>query len=251
MGPGRSKPAGFGRDALGRTPTGGGCRSHGGKPVKTGIYPLLAARRLDVTTMDSYPLPQAWDDRGVMFSAADHIGDTRALWRIAMDARSGRPAGDPFRLTRGTTVDVSPSVSNTNRVAFAAQTVPRTIFGLPIDANAGKVTGTMRRLRDDAAETGRASLSEDGRLMVFPKYEFASGGVWARDLTTGREWQLAATPQTPLNPVITVDGQWTAYTVTKVDTGGNNGPGDGYVVETIGWRSASDLQQLPDGPMDS
>ena len=96
----------------------------------------------------------------------------------------------------------------------------------------GKVTGTMRRLRDDDAKTGRASLSEDGRLMVFPKYQFASGGVWARDLTTGREWQLAATPQTPLNPVITVDGRWTAYTVTKVDTGGNDGPGDGYVVET-------------------
>ena len=56
--------------------------------------------------------------------------------------------------------------------------------------------------------------------------------MWARDLKTGREWQLAATPLTPLNPVITVDGRWTAYTVTKVDTGGNEGPGDGFVVET-------------------
>jgi Tol biopolymer transport system component len=204
----------------------------GGKPVKTGVYPLLAARRLDVTTTDIYPLPQAWDDRGVLFSAADEIGDTRALWRIAMDTRSGRPSGEPIRLTRGTTVDVWPSVSNTNRVAFAAQTVHQKMFGLPIDVNAGKVTGTMRRLRDDDARTGRPSLSEDGQLIVFPKYEFASGGVWARDLTTGREWQLAATPLTPLNPVITVDGRWTAYTVTKVDTGGNDGPGDGFVVET-------------------
>ena len=68
--------------------------------------------------------------------------------------------------------------------------------------------------------------------MVFPKYEFTSGGVKARDLTTGREWQLAATPRTPLNPVISVDGRWTAYTVTKVDTGGTDGPGDGFVVET-------------------
>ena len=129
-------------------------------------------------------------------------------------------------------MDVWPSVSNTNRVVFAAQSVTLQIFGLPVDANTGRVTGTMRRLRDDDAETGRASLSENGRLMVFPKYEFSSGGVWARDLTTGREWQLAVTPRTPLNPVITVDGRWTAYTVTKVDTGGTGGPGDGYVVET-------------------
>ena len=158
----------FGRDARGADPDWWWVPLTGGKSVKTGVYPLLAARRLDVTTTDIYPLPQAWDDHGVLFSAADHIGDTRALWRIAMDARSGRPSGDPFRLTRGTTVDVLPSVSNTNRVAFAAQTVDQQIFGLPIDANAGKVTGTMRRLRDDDAKTGRASLSEDGRLMVFP-----------------------------------------------------------------------------------
>jgi hypothetical protein len=137
-------------------------------------------------------------------------------------------------LTHGTTIDVLPSVSTENRVAFAAQTENELIFGLPIDANGGKVTGPMRRLRNDTTVTGRASLSEDGRVMVFPKYEFASGAIWARDLTTGREWQLAATPRTPLNPVVSVDGRWTAYTITKIDTGGTDGPGDGYVVETSG-----------------
>ena len=222
----------FGRDARGAAADWWRVPLTGGQPVKTGVYTLLAARRLDVTTTDIYPLAQAWDDRGVLFSAADDIGDTRALWRIAIDVRSGRPSGEPVRLTRGTTVDVWPSVSNANRVTFAAQSVSQNLFGLPIDVNAGQVTGTMRHLRDDNARTGRASLSEDGRLMVFPKYEFASGGVWARDLTTGREWQLAATPVTPLNPVVTVDGRWTAYTVTKVDQGGNDGPGDGFVVET-------------------
>ena len=206
----------------------------GGTPVKTGAYALFAEWQLNVTTTTIFPLPQAWDDRGVLFSAADRADDTRGLWRIAIDARSGRLSGNPVRLTHGTTIDVSPSVSNEHRVVFAAQTVSELIFGLPIDANAGKVTGTMRPLRDDAAVTGRASLSEDGRVMVFPKYEFASGAVWARDLATGREWQLAATPRTPLNPVITIDGRWTAYTVTKVDTGGTDGPGDGYVVQMPG-----------------
>ena len=124
--------------------------------------------------------------------------------------------------------------SQEGRVVFAAQTISQLIFGSPIDVNAGTVTGAIRRLRDDATDTGRASLSEDGRVMVFPKYEFASGGVWARDLSTGREWQLAATPRTPLNPVVTVDGRWTAYTISKTDTGGGGGPGDGYVVETAG-----------------
>ena len=223
----------FGRDAQ-KDPDWWWVPIDGGKPIKTGAYARLASRQLNVATTDLYPLPQAWDANGVLFSATDRGGDTRALWRIAIDARSGQISGDPIRLTHGTTIDESPSVSNQNGVVFAAQTTSQLIFGLPVDVNAGKVTGPMRRLRDDTAVTGRASLSEDGRVMVFPKYEFASGAVWARDLATGREWQLAATPRTPLNPVVTVDGRWTAYTITKVETGGNGGPGDGYVVEVSG-----------------
>jgi serine/threonine protein kinase len=207
---------------------------NGGQPRKTGTYARLAAQQLNIATANLYPIPQAWDANGVLFSAADGAGDTRGVWRIAIDARSGEISSDPIRLTHGTTIDVWPSTSNDSRVVFAAQTENELIFGLPIDANAGKVTGPIRRLRDDTAATGRASLSEDGRVMVFPKYEFASGAVWARDLMIGREWQLAATPRTPLNPVVTVDGRWTAYTITKVDIGGNGGPGDGYVVETSG-----------------
>jgi len=206
----------------------------GGQPISTGVYTRIAAQQLDVTTTTRYPLPQAWDAAGVLFSAANRDDDTRSLWRIAIDPRSRHVSSDAIRLTRGTTSDVLPSVSNENRVAFAAQTEAELIFGLPIDVNAGKVTGPMRRLRDDTAVTGRASVTEDGRVMVFPKYEFASGGIWARDLSTGREWQLAATPRTPLNPVVTVDGRLTAYTITYVDTGGTDGPGDGYVVDTSG-----------------
>jgi len=223
----------FGRDAR-NDPDWWWVPINGGRPTKTGTFAQLAAQQLDVTTVVRYPLPQAWDAGGVLFSVVDRGGDTRSLWRIAIDAGSGRLSGDAVRLTHGTTIDVLPSVSNDNRVAFAAQTESELIFGLPIDVNTGKVTGSIRRLRDDTALTGRASLSEDGRVMVFPKYEFASGGVWARDLTTGREWQLAATPRTPLNPVVTVDGRRTAYTITKVDTGGSDGPGDGYVLETSG-----------------
>ena len=92
----------------------------------------------------------------------------------------------------------------------------------------------LRPLRADTAPTGRAGASEDGRFLVFPRYEVGAGGVWVRDLMTGRERQLAATRATPLNPVISTDGSWVAYTVTTTERGGNQGPGVGYVVQTTG-----------------
>ena len=66
--------------------------------------------------------------------------------------------------------------------------------------------------------------------MVFPKNEFASGGVWARDSQAANG---QATPRTPLNPVVTVDGRWTG-TPFRRRTQAVGGPGDGYVVETAG-----------------
>jgi hypothetical protein len=71
-------------------------------------------------------------------------------------------------------------------------------------------------------------------LLIFPRYEIASGILWARDLRTGVERQLVATPRTPLNPAISRDARWVGYTLTKRQTGGDAGVGDGYVVETTG-----------------
>ena len=55
-----------------------------------------------------------------------------------------------------------------------------------------------------------------------------------RNLLTGEERQLVATPRTPLNPVISRDAHWVGYTLTKVQTGGDAGLGDGYVLATTG-----------------
>ena len=88
-------------------------------------------------------------------------------------------------------MDTSPAMSRDGRMVFAATTENPLIFALPLDANAGRTTGPLRRIREDTATTGRSGASEDGRLVVFPRYEFGAGGVWIRDLRTGRERQLA------------------------------------------------------------
>jgi Tol biopolymer transport system component len=213
----------------------------GGLPVQSGVYERFRGQGLELDDPNTQPYPVAWTSEGVLFSGAssslEGIGggaDSQSIWSIAVDPRTGRVAGDAIRLTHGITIDTSPAVSRDGRMVFAATTANPLLFALPLDANAGRPTGPLRRMRDDSATVGRAGASEDGRLLVFPRYEFGAGGVWIRDLRTGRERQLVATPRTPLNPVISVDGRWVAYTVTTVDIGGNSGGGAGYVVEVAG-----------------
>jgi hypothetical protein len=138
------------------------------------------------------------------------------------------------RLTQGTTLDSYAAVSRDGRVFWSALKAVESHFGFPIDATKGRVTGEPRKLHDDSAPSGRPAISLDGRLLIFPRYEADSGILWARDLQTGAERQLVATPRTPLNPAISRDARWVGYTLTKTQTGGNAGLGDGYVLEISG-----------------
>ena len=210
----------------------------GRAPVATGVYERLSAFDVMLDDPNRYPFPLAWTESGVIFAAAGAGGggdsNPRGLWRVGINRSTGRVTRDPVRLTSGTTMDTSAAVSRDGRMAFAAITERATLFVLPLDANAGRAMGEIRRVRDDTAPIGRPAASQDGSLIAFPRYEFGGGSVWIREMSTGRERQLVATPLTPLNPVISRDGRWVGYTVTLTDVGGNSGPGGGYLVDTNG-----------------
>ena len=149
-----------------------------------------------------YPYANAWTDDGVLFTATAGSGDSRNIWTLAIDRRSGRAVGDPRQLIAGPARAASPAVSRDGHLVFSDMVERTQLLGLPLDANTGRATGTPKPLRTDAARVGsRASASLDGRLLVFGILGFAGSEVWIRDLHTGRERQLAATRLASLNPL--------------------------------------------------
>jgi serine/threonine protein kinase/Tol biopolymer transport system component len=206
----------------------------GGAATRTGAFRRFAESGISVNVVRTMPYPQSWTGAGVFFSADSGNGDTRSVWLVGLDPASGRVIEPPVRLTNGSTSDSSLDVSPSGRTALSAQTVTRNTFALPLDDATGRPTGPLRRVRQDNAPSGRVSVAENGLLLAVPLIEAASSGIWVRDVTTGHERQIVATRRTPLNPVISADGQWIAYTVTARDLGGDDGPGDGFVVPTSG-----------------
>jgi Tol biopolymer transport system component len=199
-----------------------------------GAYDAFKSNGIRIDLSDTHPYPRAWLHDSVVFSGQHVDADNVGLWRIAVDAKSHRVSGAPMRLTNGTTIDESPATARDGRLVFAAQTSQELLFSMPLDGNAAKPLGGLTHVREDTTPSGRSSVSEDSALMAFPKYDLGAGSLWVRDLRTGQERQLAGTPRTPLNPVISVDGRWVGYTVTIAERGGFSGPGIGYVVETSG-----------------
>jgi serine/threonine protein kinase len=204
-----------------------------GLAVQTGVFARFQQARLRLAELRTVPYPQAWTDDGVFFAAEGGNGDTRSLWLVGIDQRSGQVARDVVRLTTGSTSDASVDVSPSGHVVLAAETFARVTFALPLDENNGRVIGPLRRVRQDNTPTGRVSVAADGLTMAVPLIEPATAGIWIRD-AMGRERQLVVTPRTPLNPVISLDGRSIGYTVSKADTGGGSGPGDGFIVSADG-----------------
>jgi Tol biopolymer transport system component len=207
----------------------------GAHATPTGAFAEFARRGIDVElNTERIPYPGAWVGEWILFSATTDPGGSLDIWRLSVEPRSARPSGDLQRLTRGTTHNWGVTISGDGHVAWAASTSSRTQFGLPIEANSGKTTGPLARLHDQTAPSGRSAITEDGRLLVFPREDYSTGGLWVLDLQNRHERQLVATPRTPLNPVVSPDGQWVGYTVTMVQTGGDSGIGDGYAVRLLG-----------------
>jgi hypothetical protein len=75
--------------------------------------------------------------------------------------------------------------------------------GETVALNTGKVLGAAQQL---TLSGGRPHLSSDGRRLVFVSYRSGDGDIWLRDVNTGKETALTATPWRESHPLISPDG---------------------------------------------
>jgi Tol biopolymer transport system component len=73
------------------------------------------------------------------------------------------------------------------------------------------VTGTLRRLTDDAAVDRRPSISRDGKKLLFLPDRVGSKDVWMKDLATGKDTNLTATPLPEIRVRVSADGSNVFY----------------------------------------
>jgi eukaryotic-like serine/threonine-protein kinase len=111
-------------------------------------------------------------------------GDVNDLWRIRISPNDWHPSGSPQRLTSGSMAEYC-RVSDNGTLAYSSMLENVNVWSLPLEANAGRLTGEMRQLTRDAAHGGDPLLSSDGRLLVFSAHKSGYAEIWIKDLVTG------------------------------------------------------------------
>jgi serine/threonine protein kinase len=192
-----------------------------GPPVATGAF--KATRKEGLTgPFLVYPwalIAPVWETRGDTLIFSARSGDSRNLWRIGISSKTWKVTGPPQRLTHSSSIEESPSVASladgSLKIAFGSLSENSDIWALPVDADAGKVTGAVSQLtRDSAADIG-ASLSPDGRKMVWISARSGNQEIWIKDMETGEDAALTASRLDKFCPVFSPDGMQVSFSANR------------------------------------
>lgn len=195
----------------------------GGEAVRTGAYQALLHAGLkprdpatnggSMTSSPGIPKPGCWSaaSNAVIVSVA--TGDTESLWELGISRLTGRVNGALRRLTAGAGNDLHPACAADGKLAFTNIDIRKDLWSLPFDTDRGKSKGPLERITQGPARRENPSLSRDGRYAVFASDQFGQSSVWRRDLTTGREVNVASSSFAHRFPVINDSGIQIAFSV--------------------------------------
>jgi Tol biopolymer transport system component len=190
----------------------------GGTATRTGASDLLRRQAIgDERQVLRANTPAEWIDDHVFFSGSSE-GSTN-VWRLPIPTATGTAEGQAQRLTSGTAVESMPAVITGGRMIFASLKRDLNIWSLPIDGNAGRVTGSPQQVTGSAFDA-HTSVSADGTKLVFVSTRSGNADVWMKDLVSGREMALTATPQREEQSEISADGARVSYLVWETPTTG-------------------------------
>jgi eukaryotic-like serine/threonine-protein kinase len=178
---------------------------------RSGLSPAFDTTR--VTGQDELyrvaAVPSVWIGDRIIFSC--RLADSVNLWQVAIAAKTWQIQDPPQRLTTGSGQEFNPSLAADGRMVFATVDQHLSLWMLPIDANGGKVMGEPQPLTQTAGNSLRPSLSSDGRKLVFVSDRSGNAKIWLRDMESGKETALTATPWDESHPYITADGSKVLY----------------------------------------
>ncbi|HEY1339933.1 MAG TPA: hypothetical protein VGF59_20615, partial [Bryobacteraceae bacterium] len=161
---------------------------------------------------DIFGVPGQWIDGHILFSG--RFGDSENLWRVAISDAKGKVTNAPQRLTSGATLELQPTAFR-DRIAFAAMTANVHVWALDLERGRDNNSSKLQLLTAGAAFDSHSSLSADGKKLVFISDRSGNRDVWLKNLETGEESNLTATPDPEGYPRITWDGSAVAYRVIE------------------------------------
>ncbi len=171
--------------------------SGGGAPV-----PLIEPR--------AFAQSPVWSPDGERLFFVSNRDGPRDVYAVAV-ASSGRPRGEPERLTTGLGgLSVSLSADG-RRLAYAVYTARSNIWSLPIPEGAPVTTEAATPLTSGNQVIESMRVSRDGRWLLYDSDLRGNADVYRMPVDGGEPEQLTSDPADEFSPDLSPDGRSVAY----------------------------------------
>jgi len=122
-------------------------------------------------------------------------------------------------VTSGSDLEVRPSLAKTGRLVFSSLIENADIWSLPIDTSLGQVKGSPEQVTHNLAADYVRSMSADGKQLTFTSLRSGSADIWLKDLETGREKPIVASPAEEVAGRLSPDGTLLSYSIQTTRNG--------------------------------
>ena len=185
----------------------------GGRPVASGAIDVLIKNRM-IQALPWDFRPYAWVDDRVLFSM--RLGEVTTIWQLHLSPATHKATGALERLTSGTAFDAYPDMVNRNgkpTLAFAETIASINIWSLPLEPDAGRVTGEPAAVSHELATwISYPSVSRDGtKLAHIHVRSRETTFVGVRNLRTDKVAKASPSPLALPYPTMSKDGSRVAY----------------------------------------
>jgi serine/threonine protein kinase len=142
-----------------------------------------------------------WDPTGRSLFFVSNLGGITDIWKQTLNT-SGRPVGEPTRVTNGIGIrDVSASATGTAMAFSKGHRIgTQNLWKVPILEDRLATWDDAEKLTDDLALIEWSDLSADGRRLIFSSDRLGKQDLWLKDLGTGEMTQLTTDPENEWAP---------------------------------------------------
>ena len=147
----------------------------------------------DLATMSPGRFVWAKSGRHLYFEAA--VGDTRNVWRMTVDPRTGRWTDGPERLTTGAGEETAIAVSpDGTRLLFTTTSSRTRVWAFPLDPSNGRVSGEPYAITNDGEGQVDFDARPDGSKVAYYAARAGRNELWERSVVDGHDRLLLSSP---------------------------------------------------------
>jgi len=151
-------------------------------------------------------------DGNVIYGLDEGAGNACNYWKLKVDTRTGRPSGQPHKVTHwaGFCLDATSATADGKRLAFTERTEQRAIYVAQMQSGGTAIT-TPKRLSLIEGSNWPSGWTSDSKSVIFASNSPGGTGFYKQALDSDTAEPILTGLADTRGPAVSPDGKWILY----------------------------------------